>query len=372
MGKSQFLQMENLKEVSCEFQIVPQFTLASRKRETRSDKFETFQISNKTGVLHKSEKIVLEVCFEPHEERRYEQVFVISLRESCKKIEVKCTGRGYFPRLEFCPREISFYNSLPCKENYRKLEIKNFGVFDSKLVLADKDDKLLNECETISRVAQVTPGDFRSPQYLRFGVKRRDRDKESQAKDMGSEDADEFNLPQSVDKVMARQEELNRIRERHAHIQNESDSTEVKRFIMDVIKHRAGEINQEQNRLFRIKLRQEMTEKKTIDLEEPVEPKPEENSGYKWSANDDVTETEDKLVVIVIGESASKTAHVVEVLGTVQNRMVLDLADLIEWNVQNGFEIGITILEAMEDFKGGKWGELTGRTRKKHAQKKER
>jgi hypothetical protein len=163
IGKSQFIQMENLKEVSCEYQIIPQFTLSSRKRETKGDKFQTFQISNRTGTLHKSEKVILEVCFEPREERKYEQVFIISLRESCKKIELKCVGRGYFPRLEFFPKEISFNNSLPCKENYKKLEIKNFGVFDSKIILGDTDNVIYEEFDKVNRMDYLMEDeDFRN------------------------------------------------------------------------------------------------------------------------------------------------------------------------------------------------------------------
>lgn len=349
VGKTQHLRIENLKEVSCEFQITPQFTLSARKREAKGIKYNPFQISKKTGTIHKSEKMILQVCFEPREERKFEQVFIISLRESCKKIELRCVGLGYMPPLDFIPKEIIFYSSLPCRENFKKLEIRNFGIFDSKLVLLDSDEQIYAEYERVCALERPEENDFRNQNFLRFGIDGKMFEGRREDIDMNELMEDnEFHLPREVD----RKEESLALHEQKMQdfdaMVEENDVKKIKEFILGEIEEMAQAINLEQEKLWRI-------QKKSDSLDSKRE---EEPKAYSWGNTDDVKVTPHPLVVLLVGDRKDQVSQIASFLGKVQSREILNFEKIIEWNTNEDFEVGIRIEEEIEQFEG-KFGDIS-------------
>ena len=121
------------------------------------------------------------------------------------------------------------------------------------------------------------------------------------------------------------------------------------------MKETVKEQNEDQNKLWKIKRKNQMNLKSSnIEMikEEDEDVGVENWTQFNWDVTDEVKITQEKLVVLVIGEEKSKTQNLVEFMGIMQNRLVIDLNTLMNWNAENGFEVGLRIQEALADFEG--------------------
>ena len=216
-------------------------------------------------------------------------------------------------------------------------------MFDSKLILGDKDKKIYQELDQVYRMEEFAGEDFRNTNYVRFGIRGQMFNKDQKEIQMESlEELNEFDLPYTVKTLLEKKEKWDEKEEEYQHIQEEGREDKIRHFIVEVIKERASELNDEHNKFLELKRKNDMQghEEVTRGKEED---KKEGGLVYKWELAEDMKITHEKLAVIVIGDSKEVTQEVVQFIGKVQNRMVLDMSELIDWNCENGFEVGVKI-----------------------------
>ena len=374
LGKSLYFCLENVKEVTCEFNIAPQMTLSKRKKEGRRDEMDTFRVSQVNGVLRKNQKVIIRVDFEPKEERRFDQSFVITLKESCKRLDLKCSGRGEFAKLEFSPKEIDFGNSLPCSENYKRLEIRNYGRFDAKLVLNDLDQRLQAEYQRVLG-ADTTSG---SP-YISFEIKQEtsnegsklERPVEALVDSVPTFEQNEteisegapippkiaaspnshpnFGVPKSVEARIQAKERDENLMESIIQAEKSNDFNNLNNLLLEKIACGMEKENLEQSKLLVRQAREVDSGSSRSVLEFDSLGKEEEQPGK-------LRETDSKVLVLVLGYHTETGTHLARFLSKVQNRGYLEIGNLLEWNARNGFKEADEISLAFEEYQEGKFG----------------
>ena len=374
LGKSLFFCLENVKEVTCEFNISPQMTLSKRKKEGRRDEMDTFRVSQVNGVLRKNQKVIIRVDFEPKEERRFDQSFVITLKESCKRLDLKCSGRGEFVKLEFSPKEIDFGNSLPCSENYKRLEIRNYGRFDAKLVLNDLDQRLQAEYQRVLG-ADTTSG---SP-YISFEIEqdssgqqsKLQKPVESLVESIPTFERSEthitegapippktaanpnshpnFGVPKSVEaKIQAKERDEN-LMESIVEAEKSNDFNTLNNLLLEKISRGMETDNLEQSKLL-VRLAREVDSRSSRSVLEFDSLGKEEDQPGK------LRETDSKVLVLVVGYHKETGTHLARFLSKVQNRAYLEIGNLLDWNTRNGFKEADEINLAFKEYQEGKFG----------------
>jgi hypothetical protein len=214
----------------------------------------------------------------------------------------------------------------------------------------DYDNSAHQEYDQVAMVDDLVQNDFRGMGFIRFGIQGTSYTREiGQVDVLQLEKQNEFHLPQEIEKLQKKNEEhKNKIEDLQVKIKEE-DWEGVQKFILEEIVEKGQEIKKGQDKLYKIERKETKNED---DLMKKVEEEEEVEDRRAWDEEEDVVVTEKKLAVLVIGENKDQEKHLAEFLGGVQNRMALDCASLIDWNRDQGHEVGFRVSEAIEEIKG--------------------
>lgn len=145
MSKKIFIRLDNTKEINCDWSAVsiaqiPRIT--NKKEEVYISKI---SIMPNHGTIVAGGKKMVELCFDPNENRIYEETISFNFKDSTRKMDIICIGEAILPHLEFIPNILTFPPCMPKMTTFRSFLVKNNSEFEICLVATDKDQEILEE-----------------------------------------------------------------------------------------------------------------------------------------------------------------------------------------------------------------------------------
>ena len=156
ISKKIFLKLENLKEINCDWS-TNSVIVNARSTGKKDDQFASrISIFPNHGSIPAGGKRIVEVCFDPIENKVYEEVISFSFKDSTRKLDICCRGEGVNPAIEFIPPTLIFPPCMPKTTVFRSLIVKNNSEFEICLVSTDKDGEVLEDEKLLAELPSNT------------------------------------------------------------------------------------------------------------------------------------------------------------------------------------------------------------------------
>ena len=140
-SKKMFLRIANQKQISCVWSIQRLHGKYNRKKKDTPSV--TIQVME--GVLDSGKHKTIELVFQPGKEGEVKERFVFQFKDSNRKIDFMCSGKGILPNLIFSPDDIQFQSCLPGETTFKALAITNESDFNVNLISTDLDQQFIEE-----------------------------------------------------------------------------------------------------------------------------------------------------------------------------------------------------------------------------------
>lgn len=290
--KTFFVRFVNDKEITCDW------VLNTRSDMTMDKKKEVpkFVLNPTSGSIPSKQKQIVEITFAPLTEKDYQQKFVINIAQNPKAFHILCTGTGTAINLEFAPAKALIGPVLPYDPfAYTVLAVKNPTDYDTELYSIDFDQVYKEDENYLNNYSELETQEsiylpVRNPGEKIWDVVKKEVDKKSQIAQLEQQLSAEESKPAEESKL------------------TEEQRAQLKKQLEDLTK---------------------------------VEQKPD----YPRKVAADVAHN-----VVLYGPPGCGKSKVADFLSKEHRRAVINMADVVEWNLSNETEAGKKVRKQLEEL----------------------